>query len=84
MEFQTVLENRRSVRSYDASKTVTTEQIKKIIEAGILAPSRKNSGTACFFCLLFGKPSDIRPANSYSNCQASGFSIHWQTFLPAS
>lgn len=29
MEFQTVLENRRSVRSYDASKTVTTEQIKR-------------------------------------------------------
>lgn len=83
MEFQTVLENRRSVRSYDASKTVTTEQIKKIIEAGILAPSRKNSGMV-LKCRLFGKPSDIRPANSYSNCQASGFSIHWQTFLPAS
>lgn len=28
MEFQTLLESRRSVRSYDASKTVTREQIK--------------------------------------------------------
>lgn len=32
MEFQTVLENRRSVRSYDASKTVTTKQIKKSLK----------------------------------------------------
>lgn len=62
MEFQTVLENRRSVRSYDASKTVTTEQIKKIIEAGILAPSRKNSGTACFFACYSENPpiSDLQ------------------------
>lgn len=52
MEFQTVLENRRSVRSYDASKTVTKEQIKEIIEAGILAPSWKNSQTARYYCVI--------------------------------
>ena len=33
MEFQTVLENRRSVRSYDDSKKVTKEQINEIVEA---------------------------------------------------
>lgn len=35
MEFQTVLENRRSVRSYDDSKKVTKEQINEIVEAAI-------------------------------------------------
>ena len=49
MEFQTLLESRRSVRSYDASKTVTREQIKEIVEAGILAPSWKNSQTARYY-----------------------------------
>lgn len=46
MEFQTVLENRRSVRSYDDSKKVTKEQINEIVEAAIQAPSWKNSQTA--------------------------------------
>lgn len=52
MEFQTLLESRRSVRSYDASKTVTREQIKEIVEAGILAPSWKNSQTARYYCVI--------------------------------
>ena len=46
MEFQTLLESRRSVRSYDASKTVTREQIKEIVEAG------KNSQTARYYCVI--------------------------------
>ena len=46
MEFETLLESRRSIRSYDDSKEVTKEQIKQLVEAGILAPSWKNSQTA--------------------------------------
>ncbi len=42
MEFETLLESRRSIRSYDDSKEVTKEQIKQLVEAGILAPSWKN------------------------------------------
>lgn len=49
MEFQTVLENRRSVRSYDDSKKVTKEQINEIVEAAIQAPSWKNSQTARYY-----------------------------------
>ena len=52
MEFQTVLENRRSVRSYDDSKKVTKEQINEIVEAAIQAPSWKNSQTARYYCIL--------------------------------
>lgn len=47
-----ITESRRSVRSYDASKTVTREQIKEIVEAGILAPSWKNSQTARYYCVI--------------------------------
>ena len=45
MEFQTLIESRRSVRAYDAEKQVTEEQVKEIVEAAIQAPSWKNSQT---------------------------------------
>ena len=51
MELQEVLESRRSVRSYDGTKKVTKEQIKELVEAGILAPSWKNSQTARYYCI---------------------------------
>ena len=43
MEFQKVIEERRSIRGYDASKKASKEQIEEIINAAILAPSWKNS-----------------------------------------
>ena len=46
MEFETLLESRRSVRAYDANKKVTKEQIRTLVEAGIQAPSWKNAQTA--------------------------------------
>ena len=52
MELQTVFETRRSVRSYDDQKTVSKEQIKELVEAGIQAPSWKNSQTARYYCVL--------------------------------
>lgn len=52
MEFQSVIEARRSVRAFDADRTVTKEQVTELVEAGILAPSWKNSQTARYYCLL--------------------------------
>ena len=52
MEFQKVVETRRSVRKYDASKKVTKEQIAEIVEAAIQAPSWKNSQTARYHVVL--------------------------------
>lgn len=42
MELQDVLNERRSIRNYDADKKVTKEQLEIIINAAILAPSWKN------------------------------------------
>ena len=46
MELQNVLNNRRSMRNYDAAKKVTKEQVETIINAAILAPSWKNLQTS--------------------------------------
>ena len=52
MELQTVFDTRRSVRSYDEQNTVSKEQIQELVEAGIQAPSWKNSQTARYYCVL--------------------------------
>lgn len=52
MEFETLMEKRRSVRAYDPEKRVTEEQIKQIIQAGIQAPSWKNSQTSRYYAIL--------------------------------
>lgn len=45
MELETVIKQRRSIRKYK-NETVDLEKIKQIIQAGIEAPSWKNSQTA--------------------------------------
>lgn len=45
MELESVIEQRRSIRKYK-NETVDLEKIKQIIQAGIEAPSWKNSQTA--------------------------------------
>ena len=53
MEFQEILDSRRSIRSYDAAKKVTKEQVEELIEAALQAPSWKNSESCsdcCNFC----------------------------------
>lgn len=64
MEFTNLIEKRRSIRSYDASKKVTQEQIKELIEAAIQAPSWKNSQTARYYCIT----SDEMTAKFRSEC----------------
>ncbi|MCR5691627.1 MAG: nitroreductase family protein [Eubacterium sp.] len=52
MEFSQVIEQRRSIRHYDASKKVTQAQVEEMVEAAILAPSWKNSQTARYYAIL--------------------------------
>ena len=52
MEFQKLVEARRSVRKYDATKAVTKEQVAEIVAAAIQAPSWKNSQTARYHAVL--------------------------------
>jgi len=43
MNFDDVVKKRRSIREYDATKPVTREQINKMLEAAMLAPSACNT-----------------------------------------
>ena len=52
MEFQSLLEERKSMRGYDSSKKVTKEQIETIISAAMLAPSWKNQQTSRYYCVI--------------------------------
>ena len=52
MEFQTLLETRRSVRSYLPGGKPDAETIKKLIAAAQEAPSWKNTETGRYHCVL--------------------------------
>lgn len=52
MEFQNVIESRRSIRHYDAEKKVARNLIEEMMEAAILAPSWKNSQTARYHVVM--------------------------------
>jgi len=52
MEFTSLTEERRSVRSYDASKKVSEEQIAEIIKAAQLAPTWKNFQPGRYYAVL--------------------------------
>ena len=52
MEFQKLIETRRTVRKYAADSKVTREQMEALIRAAQEAPSWKNSQTGRYYCLL--------------------------------
>lgn len=52
MDYEELLKIRRSVRAYDASRTVTKEQAETVIEAALEAPSWKNTETGRYYCVL--------------------------------
>lgn len=52
MEFQKVIESRRSIRKYDPNQKVTRAQVEEMIQAAMLAPTWKNSQTARYYCVI--------------------------------
>lgn len=55
MEFNKVIETRRSIRHYDESRKVSRAMVEEMIEAAILAPSWKNSQTARYHVVMDGQ-----------------------------
>lgn len=49
MDFEQLIRRRQSCRDFDPNKKISQEDIDKIIEAGLLAPSAKNSQSWRFF-----------------------------------
>lgn len=52
MEFQELIEKRRTVRKYAEGNTVTKEDILTMIKAAQEAPSWKNSQTGRYYCIM--------------------------------
>ena len=52
MEFQTLIENRRSVRKYSSHTNVTKEQIQQLVQAALEAPSWKNTETGRYYSFM--------------------------------
>ena len=52
MEFQKLIETRRSVRKYSPDGKITKEELTAIIKAAQEAPSWKNSQTGRYYCIL--------------------------------
>ncbi len=52
MEFQTLIEKRRTVRKYSPDTNVTKEQIQELVKAALEAPSWKNTETGRYYCVL--------------------------------
>lgn len=49
MEFNELIKVRRSVRSYAEGELIPDEDVRKIVEAALMAPSWKNSQTARYY-----------------------------------
>lgn len=52
MEFQELIEKRRTVRKYAGGNTVTKEDILAMVKAAQEAPSWKNSQTGRYYCIM--------------------------------
>ena len=52
MNFDDVIRQRRSVRSYDNTKLVTKAQIMEMIKSAQMAPSWKNSQTGRYYAIF--------------------------------
>lgn len=52
MEFQALIEKRRTVRKYSPDTNVTKEQIQELVKAAQEAPSWKNTETGRYYCVL--------------------------------
>ena len=52
MEFQALIEKRRTVRKYSPDTNVTREQIQELVKAAQEAPSWKNTETGRYYCVL--------------------------------
>ena len=52
MEFQNLIEKRRSVRKYVERNTVTKDEILSMIKAAQEAPSCNNSQTGRYYCIM--------------------------------
>ena len=55
MEFQKLIEERRTIRKYSPESRITKEDLLAVIRAAQEAPSWKNSQTGRYYCVMSGE-----------------------------
>ena len=80
MEFNRIIEERRSVRHYDGSKKVSKEQIAEIIKAAQLAPTWKNYQPGRYYAVI--TEEDVKriseaglPPFNQKNCEGAALIV---------
>nr|WP_297885265.1 nitroreductase family protein [uncultured Blautia sp.] len=74
MEFQNLIEKRRSIRKYSAEGSVSREDLMEMIRAAQEAPSWKNSQTGRYYCLT----SEEMTSRFRSTCLPEGNALKTQ------
>ncbi len=80
MEFEKLIQERRSVRAYSQEQKVTAEQINEIIRDAQLAPSWKNSQTARYYAVVSDEKleqirTDCLPDFNQKNCTGAALIV---------
>ena len=81
MEFDTLLERRRSLRAYKADCGITKDEVEKMLNAALMAPSWKNSETGRYYVVIDEeKKAELRakclpPFNAKNSENASAFIV---------
>lgn len=84
MEFTKLIEKRRSIRAFDASRKVTEEEVKELVYAAIQAPSWKNSQTARYYAVLsdeMAKKVSAQCLPAFNAASAAGAALVVTTFV---
>ncbi|MDE6875595.1 MAG: nitroreductase family protein [Lachnospiraceae bacterium] len=85
MEYTELIEKRRSIRAFDASRKVTEEEMKELVYAAIQAPSWKNSQTARYYAVLSDEMNEKVLEGclpGFNAASAKGAALVVTTFLP--
>ena len=83
VEFNDLIKVRRSVRSYVEGDLIPNEDVTKIVEAALLAPSWKNSETARYY--IANTPESLEKLNealpSFNQSNSKGAALVVTTFV---
>lgn len=83
MEFKDLIIERRSIRSYDADKKVTKEQLEEIIRQAQMAPTWKNTQNARYYCVIGEKLDEVREKGlpSFNQKNSTGAALVVTTYV---
>ena len=75
MEFQKLIEERRTIRKYSPESRITKEDLLAVIRAAQEAPSWKNSQTGRYYCVM--SEEMVEKEHQLMNSETAGAAMIW-------